>query len=102
MKKILFFTGAGISAESGIPTFGEQEGLRDKLTRSFALNHKEEYRETIKQMCNAVDKAKSNNGQDDKTTQKKGRASSKGKKVSNPMKCSELDPTVIVTYLSGI
>lgn len=61
MKKVLFFTGAGISAESGIPTFGEQEGLRDKLTRSFALNHKEEYRETIKQMCNAVDKAKPNN-----------------------------------------
>lgn len=61
MKKVLFFTGAGISAESGIPTFGEQEGLRDKLTRSFALNHKEEYRETIKQMCNTVDNAKPNN-----------------------------------------
>lgn len=61
MKKVLFFTGAGISAESGIPTFDEQEGLRDKLTRSFALNHKEEYRETIKQMCNAVAKAKPNN-----------------------------------------
>lgn len=32
-----------------------------------------------------AEKAKSNNGQEDKTTQKKGRASSKGKKVSNPM-----------------
>lgn len=61
MKKVLFFTGAGISAESGIPTFGEQEELRDKLTRSFALNHKEEYRETIKQMCDVVNKAKPNN-----------------------------------------
>ena len=30
MKKVLFFTGAGISAESGIPTFSEQDGLRDK------------------------------------------------------------------------
>lgn len=61
MKKVLFFTGAGISAESGIPTFGEQEGLRDKLTRSFALTYKEEYRETIKQMCAVVNKAKPNN-----------------------------------------
>ena len=60
MKKVLFFTGAGISAESGIPTFSEQDGLRDKLTRSFALNHKEEYRETIKQMCDVVNKAKPN------------------------------------------
>ena len=48
MKKVLFFTGAGISAESGIPTFSEQVGLRDKLTRSFALNHKEEYRKNYK------------------------------------------------------
>lgn len=61
MKKVLFFTGAGISAESGIPTFSEQDGLRDKLTRSFALAHKEEYRETIKQMCDVVNKAKPNN-----------------------------------------
>ena len=60
MKKVLFFTGAGISAESGIPTFSEQDGLRDKLTRSFALNHKEEYRKTIKQMCEVVNKAKPN------------------------------------------
>ena len=60
MKKVLFFTGAGISAESGIPTFSEQDGLRDKLTRSFALNHKEEYRKTIKQMCDVVNKAKPN------------------------------------------
>lgn len=60
MKKVLFFTGAGISAESGIPTFNEQDGLRDKLTRSFALAHKEEYRETIKQMCAVVNKAKPN------------------------------------------
>lgn len=60
MKKVLFFTGAGISAESGIPTFSEQDGIRDKLIRSFALSHKEEYRETIKQMCDTVNKAKPN------------------------------------------
>lgn len=60
MKKILFFTGAGISAESGIPTFSEQDDIRDKLTRSFALTHKEEYRKTIEQMCDFANKAKPN------------------------------------------
>ena len=41
--KIVFFTGAGISKESGIPTFDEMEGIRDKLTRAFATKHPEEY-----------------------------------------------------------
>lgn len=57
---LIFFTGAGISAESGVPTFSEQEGLRDKLTRSFALSHPEEYRETIKQMREISDSAEPN------------------------------------------
>ena len=60
MKRVIFFTGAGISAESGIPTFAEQEGIRNKLTRGFALNNAEEFRETIKQMCDSVNKAKPN------------------------------------------
>lgn len=37
--KLIFFTGAGISVDSGIPTFQEQEGIRDKLTRCFCLEH---------------------------------------------------------------
>lgn len=37
--KVVFFTGAGISVDSGIPTFQEQEGIRDKLTRPFCLYH---------------------------------------------------------------
>lgn len=60
MKKVLFFTGAGISAESGIPTFAEQEGIREKLTREFALNNPEEFRRIIKQMCDAVNGARPN------------------------------------------
>lgn len=28
-QKLIFFTGAGISIESGIPTFQEQPGIRD-------------------------------------------------------------------------
>lgn len=47
---ILFFTGAGISVESGIPTFQEQPGIRAKLPRSFADSNPEEYRQTIREM----------------------------------------------------
>jgi NAD-dependent deacetylase len=59
-QKLIFFTGAGISAESGIPTFGEQEGLRDKLTRDYALRYTDEYRETIKQIRNTCLNAEPN------------------------------------------
>ncbi|OMH40905.1 hypothetical protein BLW93_03060 [Desulfurobacterium indicum] len=33
-KKIVFFTGAGISAESGIPTFRGKDGLWNKYSPS--------------------------------------------------------------------
>ena len=46
--KVVFFTGAGISVDSGIPTFQEQEGIRDKLTRDFCMDNYEEYIENIK------------------------------------------------------
>lgn len=58
--KILFFTGAGISAESGIPTFQDLPGIRSKLTRSFAGSHPEEFRETVRQMMDSCEKAKPN------------------------------------------
>ena len=57
-QKVIFFTGAGISVDSGIPTFQEQPGIRDKLTRDFANEHPEEYRNTIKQMLNTCENAK--------------------------------------------
>lgn len=47
---ILAFTGAGISKDSGIGTFEENNGLRDKLFRSFAQENPDEYRKTIAEM----------------------------------------------------
>lgn len=58
--KVVFFTGAGISVDSGIPTFQEQEGIRDKLTRPFCLEHYDKYIENIKSMKRTMDKAQPN------------------------------------------
>lgn len=58
--KIIFFTGAGISVESGIPTFQEQPGIRDRLEREFANTHPEEYRETVRGMVDACENAEPN------------------------------------------
>jgi len=57
---ILAFTGAGISVASGIPTFAEQPGIRDILTRSFANEHPEKYQETIDKMKATCDSAEPN------------------------------------------
>ena len=59
-QKIIFFTGAGISVESGIPTFQEQPGIRDRLTRDFAIEFPEMYRETIRGMVDACENAEPN------------------------------------------
>ena len=59
-QNVIFFTGAGISAESGIPTFQEQDGIRKKLTRSYAENHPEEFREMIRGMMDVCEQAKPN------------------------------------------
>lgn len=58
--KVIFFTGAGISAESGIPTFAEMDGIRDKLSRDFARTHPLEYIQTIREMKETCDKAQPN------------------------------------------
>lgn len=52
---IIAFTGAGISKDSGISTFEENTELRNKLFRSFAINHPDEYREAIKEMKDAME-----------------------------------------------
>lgn len=57
---IIFFTGAGISVESGIPTFQEQPGIRDKLSRDFADRYPELYRKTIRDMVNVCENAEPN------------------------------------------
>ncbi|MBQ2733954.1 MAG: transcriptional regulator [Clostridia bacterium] len=59
-NRVIFFTGAGISVESGIPTFQEQPGIRDKLHRSFATEHPEEYRDTIRKMVDSCERAEPN------------------------------------------
>jgi len=59
-NKVIFFTGAGISVESGIPTFQEQPGIRDKLSRRFATEHPEEYRDTIRKMVDSCENAEPN------------------------------------------
>lgn len=56
-QNVIFFTGAGISVDSGIPTFQEQPGIRDRLTRDFANEHPEEYRNTIRQMLDSCENA---------------------------------------------
>jgi NAD-dependent deacetylase len=59
-QKVVFFTGAGISVDSGIPTFQEQPGIRDRLTRDFANVYPEEYRDTIRQMLDSCENAEPN------------------------------------------
>lgn len=59
-QRVIFFTGAGISVDSGIPTFQEQPGIRDRLTRDFANEHPEEYKDTIRQMVDCCKNAEPN------------------------------------------
>lgn len=59
-QRVIFFTGAGISVDSGIPTFQEQPEIRGRLTRDFANEHPEEYRNTIRQMVNSCENAEPN------------------------------------------
>lgn len=58
--KVIFFTGAGISVDSGIPTFQEQPGIREKLSRDFANEFPEMYRETVRGIVDACENAKPN------------------------------------------
>ena len=44
LMKIIAFTGAGISKQSNIPTFMERPDVREKLFRSYAQRHHEEYK----------------------------------------------------------
>lgn len=59
-QNVIFFTGAGISVDSGIPTFQEQPGIRERLARDFANEYPEEYRNTIRQMLDSCENASPN------------------------------------------
>ena len=58
--KIIAFTGAGISKQSNIPTFMERPDVREKLFRSYAQRHHEEYNEVIRQLKANMNGAKPN------------------------------------------
>lgn len=60
MSGLIAITGAGISKASGIPTFAETEGLRDKLTRSYFRACPEDFYRTVLEMKQGVDRAKPN------------------------------------------
>lgn len=51
--KIIAFTGAGISRESGILTFAEQPKIRRKLTREYATKHPDTYRSLMDKLESA-------------------------------------------------
>ena len=47
---ILALTGAGISKASGIPTFQDIPGIKDKLDVDFRAQHPEEFNRVVQQM----------------------------------------------------
>ncbi|MFP4456757.1 MAG: SIR2 family NAD-dependent protein deacylase [Clostridia bacterium] len=59
-KRILAFTGAGISKDSGIPTFEEMGELRDKLSRRFFSSHPKQFFEVLLKLKTTIDKASPN------------------------------------------
>jgi NAD-dependent deacetylase len=60
MKKLAVLTGAGVSKQSGIPTFVEMGDLREKLSRSYFERHTKEFFEVISGMKNVCDAAAPN------------------------------------------
>lgn len=58
--KIIAFTGAGISKQSNIPTFMEKPEVREKLFRSFAKKHPQEYNKVIRELKANMNGAKPN------------------------------------------
>lgn len=58
--RIIVFTGAGISKKSGIPTFDETPGIRDKLSRWFAMSNPDEYKAVIDSFVETISKAEPN------------------------------------------
>ena len=61
MKKIIAFTGAGISKASGIPTFEDMGDLRNNLSRDFFSKNPIEFYELLLNMKNIIDNSKPNN-----------------------------------------
>ena len=60
MARLIVFSGAGISADSGIPTFQSNPNVRDKLTRSFANTFPQEFAQVMNELEELINKAKPN------------------------------------------
>ena len=59
-RKVIAFTGAGISQQSGIPTFEEQGDLRNKISAEYKEQHPKEFKAIVDSMKESVDKATPN------------------------------------------
>ena len=57
MKRLIVFSGAGISSDSGIPTFQEIPNIREKLTRDYAISNPKGYTLVIEEMRGYIAKA---------------------------------------------
>lgn len=60
MKKLVVFTGAGISKDSGIPTFVELGDLREKLSRDYFNRYTNDFYNILKEFSNKIKAAKPN------------------------------------------
>lgn len=58
--KFLALTGAGISAASGIPTFQDIPGIKEKLTVEYRHSHRKEFDEAMQLLKDAVKGRKPN------------------------------------------
>lgn len=55
MKKIVAFTGAGISKASGIPTFQDMAGVREKLSIDYFRSNPEDFYNVVLEMKKMID-----------------------------------------------
>lgn len=60
MNNLLFLTGAGISVDSGLPTFERHPEYRQILTRSYVEKHPEEYRNLVRTLTKSALNAEPN------------------------------------------
>lgn len=61
MKRLVAFTGAGISRDSGIPTFVELGDLREKLSRSYFNSYPRDFYNILKGFSDKIKAAEPNN-----------------------------------------
>jgi len=60
MKRLVVFTGAGISRDSGIPTFVELGDLREKLSRTYFNSYPKDFYNILKEFRNKIKAAEPN------------------------------------------